>query len=102
VSEYRQQVNREPREHDGFVAWIDDGHSFAGAMCEQTCGGARAGDGKTNTQSAIRGGPTERRAHRARIPKQARQAAEINRDLSRTVHLDARRELERDLLHGLD
>ena len=71
-------------------------------MCEQARGGARAGYGKTNTQSAIGGGPTERLAHRARIPKQARQAAEIDRDLSRTVHLDARRELERDLLHGLD
>jgi hypothetical protein len=71
-------------------------------MGEQARGGARAGYGKTNTQSAIGGGPTERLAHRVRIPKQARQAAEIDRDLSGTVHLDARRELERDLLHGLD
>src|SRR5688572_14178139 len=101
VREVREHCSRQVSECAGFLAWLDDGQGPAGSMREQASGGARAGYGETDAQSAIGGGPTECLAHRARIPKQTRQATEIDRDLSRTVHFDARRELVRDLPQDL-
>ena len=44
-------------------------------------------------RSAVGGGAAQLVADRARVAEQVRQAAEIERDLAGTVHLDARREL---------
>jgi hypothetical protein len=73
VSENRQQSNRQP------------------------CNGAGTRNGHPHAQTATGRGPDQFVAHRARIAKQPRQAAEIDRDGSRPVHLDSRRELARDL-----
>ena len=103
--ENRQPLNRQLRERGRFGAWADDRDRPAGGTHKQPCSGACARNGHAHAQPAIGSGPTERLAHRARIAKQPRQAAEIKDNLpglrsiegTRAAHLDSRRELARDL-----
>src|SRR5215212_5885629 len=63
---------------------------------QQARGGARARNGHAHLQATIGGCAPKLAGNGARITEQTRQPVQVERDLARTAHVDARRELARD------
>jgi hypothetical protein len=65
-------------------------------MREEARRGTRRRDRDTHAQSAIGGRAAKFLGDRLRVAEKTRQAAEIERDLTRTARFDARREVARN------
>ena len=82
-----------------FAARLTDGDPRA-MVNEQACSGTRTRYGHAHLQSAVCGRAPQRIGNRSRLAEQTRQAAQIQRDLTPTTDLDARRELARHTLEN--
>jgi len=92
----QEEFEGERSQNGRVVAGLDNRE--AGAMAhEQSRRRARAGNGHAHLQPAIGRRAPQLAGNGARITEQARQAAQVERDLTRAAHVDARRKLARRL-----
>jgi hypothetical protein len=88
----QEEFEGEQGQRGRVVAGLDDGE--AGTVThEQPRGGTRAGNGDTHLLATIRGGAPQFAGNLARLTEEARQAADVEGNLARAAHVDARRKL---------
>ena len=99
LEDHVEEIDRQIAHGVGFVARIDNRQPRT-RVRQQARGRPRGRDRHAHAQAAIGGGAPELAGDRRRVPEEARQPAQVERDLTRralcrALHLDARRELAR-------